>query len=216
MSHTPPESTPLLSPELLVRAYCAGAFPMARQRDGQGGIDWFSPDPRAILPLDDGFKVRRSLAKRVRQQPFKITHNLCFTRVIAACAEPRADSEETWISGEIVAAFTALHRVGLAHSIEAWEGGPQHGELVGGLYGVALGAAFFGESMFSRRPNASQLCLVNLVDHLRLRGYTLLDVQFVNPHLEQFGVTEIPRAQYMRRLRAALARETQWDGNADV
>jgi len=195
-----------LSPERVIRAYCAGAFPMARQRDGRGGIDWFSPDPRALLPLDERFKERRSLARRVRQQPFRITRDAAFDRVIRACAEPRADEGDTWISPPIIAVYRELHAMGLAHSVEAFEGD----ELVGGLYGVALGGAFFGESMFSRRSDASQLCLVHLVEHLRSRRYRLLDVQFTNPHLAQFGVYEVPREQYLRQLRAALEAGVTW------
>jgi len=194
-----------LSPELVIRAYAAGAFPMARQREG-GGIDWLSPDPRALLPLDERFKVRRSLAKRVKQRPFRITRDSAFDRVIRACAEPRPGAAETWISRQIIAVYGELHEMGLAHSVEAFEGD----ELVGGLYGVALGGAYFGESMFSRRPDASQVCLVHLVEHLRSRGYRLLDVQFTNPHLEQFGVYEVPRDQYLRQLRAALESGVTW------
>jgi len=167
---------------------------------GSDAVHWYSPDPRAILPLDDGFKVRRSLARRVRQAPFRITRDQAFADVIAACAEPRPDADDTWINPDIQRVFTQLHHAGLAHSVEAW----QDDRLIGGLYGVALGAAFFGESMFSHRPDASQLCLVHLVEHLRDRGFTLLDVQFTNPHLEQFGVLEIPREQYLARLDAAL------------
>jgi len=197
-----------LSPELVIRAYCAGAFPMARQRDGGGGIDWFSPHPRALLPLDERFRVRRSLAKRVRQRPFRISRDAAFDRVIRACAESRPGADQTWISQDIIAVYGELHEMGLAHSVEAFEGDG----LVGGLYGVALGGAYFGESMFSRRPDASQICLVHLVKHLRSRGYHLLDVQFSNPHLEQFGVYEVPREQYLRQLHEALSAEVSWEG----
>lgn len=202
----PVPDDPPLTPELLVRAYCMGAFPMAQQRDGAGGIDWYSPDPRAVLPLDERFKVRRSLAKRVRQRPFTITRDAAFEAVIDACAQPRPGAEETWISDDIIDAYTQLHHAGLAHSVETFDGD----ELVGGLYGVTLGGAYFGESMFSRRPDASQLCLVHLVEHLRQRGFQLLDVQFPNPHLAQFGLVELPREQYLQRLYEALAMEVSW------
>jgi len=202
VSDTPPP----LTPELVVRAYCAGAFPMAAER-GSRDIRWYSPDPRAILPLDARFKVRRSLARRIRQAPFRITQDQAFADVIAACAQPRPGHDETWINPDIQRVFTQLHHAGLAHSVEAWAPGTRGGDdqLVGGLYGVALGAAFFGESMFSRRPDASQLCLVHLVGHLRGRGFTLLDVQFTNPHLAQFGVLEMPREQYLAQLAHAIA-----------
>ncbi len=196
----------MFSAELVVRAYCAGYFPMARQRDGRGGIDWYSPDPRALLPLDERFKVRRSLAKRVKQRPYRITRDTAFAQVIRACAQPRPGAAETWISDQIITVYEDLHHAGLAHSVEAYDGD----ELVGGLYGVALGAAYFGESMFSRRPDASQLCLVHLVEHLRARGYHLLDVQFVNPHLAQFGVVETPRVRYLERLAEALGAGVSW------
>lgn len=193
---------PRLTPELVVRAYCAGAFPMARGRAGR--IDWFSPDPRAILPLEVGaFRVTRSLAKRVRRGLYKVTRDVACERVIRMCAEPRPYAEETWISPEIARVYTRLHGLGVAHSVEAW----QDDELVGGLYGVALGGAFFGESMFSRATDASKVCLVHLVEHLRAQGFELLDVQFVNPHMAQFGVVEIPREEYLRRLEAALGKE---------
>lgn len=200
-----------LTPELVVRAYCCGAFPMADDRTGAGGVHWYSPDPRAVLPLDERFRVRRSLAKRVRHGPFTVTRDRAFDEVIRRCAEPRPYAEDTWISGEILDVFCELHRLGVAHSVEAWVGKTGGGELAGGLYGVALGGAFFGESMFSRETDASQVCLVRLVEHLRTRGYTLLDVQFSNPHLEQFGLIEIARAEYLARLDRALALDVSWE-----
>lgn len=193
-----------LSPELVIRAYCAGAFPMADTRDGPVG--WYSPDPRAILPLDPAqLHVRRSLAKVLRREPFELTRNEAFAAVIASCAAPRPGHADTWINPGIERVFTHLHRIGLAHSVEAWEmGSAGERRLVGGIYGLALGGAFFGESMFSRRPYASQVCLVTLARHLREQGFALFDVQFTNPHLEQFGVTEIPRDAYLRELAVAL------------
>ncbi|MEM9253141.1 MAG: leucyl/phenylalanyl-tRNA--protein transferase [Planctomycetota bacterium] len=189
----------LISPAMVLAAYRAGAFPMADDRHGRVG--WFSPDPRAILPLDERFRVRRSLAKRVRNAGYRVTYDHCFTDVIHACAiAPRADDAGTWISRDIESAYVELHHAGYAHSVEAWD----EDRLVGGLYGVAIGAAFFGESMFSRQRDASQVCLVRLVDHLRGCGFRLLDTQFVNPHLEQFGVIELPRDRYLEQLNAAL------------
>jgi len=181
---------------------------MARGRDSQE-VDWYSPDPRAIIPLEEeGFKLRRSLAKALRQGRFEMRYNSAFDQVIRGCAKPRteADAGETWISPDIIAAYEELHALGLAHSIEAWA----DNQLVGGLYGVSLGAAFFGESMFSCEPYASQACLVGLVKRLRLQGFTLLDVQFVNPHLEQFGVIEIPRDHYLKRLDVALEQDVEF------
>lgn len=195
-----------LTPELVVRAYAAGAFPMACDRDS-AQVDWYSPDPRAVLPLDNGFRVRRSLAKRVRNAGFRVSRDEAFVEVIDACAQPREDDPQTWINPAIREVFVQLHDLGVAHSVEAW----RDGVLVGGLYGMVLGGAFFGESMFSRCADASQVCLVRLVEHLRSRAFSLLDVQFVNPHLEQFGIVELPRAEYLRRLDTALAQPATWD-----
>ncbi len=207
-----------------MRAYCAGAFPMADGRDGE--IRWYSPDPRAVIPLeDDGFKVSRSLRKRVRNGCYRVTMDRAFEEVIRACAHPRAADADTWINQRIVDVYNELHQAGLAHSVEAWaprsfspgsyadrSGSKlsEEGELVGGLYGVSLGGAFFGESMFHRATDASKVCLVALVEHLRGRGFGLLDVQFVNPHLEQFGVIEISSEAYITRLHEALESGAKW------
>lgn len=185
--------SPPLTPELIVAAYCQGIFPMADEFDGE--IGWYSPDPRAIFPLD-AFHVPRSLAKVIRRGVFEIRFDTAFEEVMWGCAE----REETWISEEIVLAYTALHRSGLAHSVEAW----YEGELAGGLYGVALGGAFMGESMFTRVTDASKVCLVALVERLRERGFVLLDSQMPTEHLAKFGQIVIPRAEYLRRLAAAL------------
>jgi leucyl/phenylalanyl-tRNA--protein transferase len=188
-----------LTPEMLLQAYQAGIFPMGD--DTTNAIGWFAPDPRGILPLD-AFHVPDNLAKLVRKDPFKVASDQDFAAVIRACA----DRERTWITPPVIEAYTDLHEMGYAHSVECW----QDGELVGGLYGVALGGAFFGESMFYRVSNASKVALVHLVRQLRAGGYVLLDVQYSNPHLEQFGVVEIPRDEYERRLRRALPVAATW------
>ena len=181
-----------LTPEVLVSAYAHGIFPM----DVDGQVEWFSPDPRAILPLD-GFHASKNLARCYRSGRFEIQINTRFEQVMLACGDRE---EGTWISDEILEAYVRLHELGLAHSVETW----QDGELAGGLYGVALGGAFFGESMFHRRTDASKVALMALVERMRNRGFTLLDVQFTTPHLTQFGIVEIPRKEYLDRLAAAL------------
>jgi leucyl/phenylalanyl-tRNA--protein transferase len=168
-----------------------------------GEIGWFSPDPRGVLPLD-GFHLPSRLARVLRKGRFELRTDTAFEAVIRACAEGR--DEGTWISDEILDSYLALHRLGLAHSVETW----QEGRLVGGLYGVHLGAAFFGESMFHRVTDASKVALAALIDRLQRRGFTLLDTQWVTPHLEQFGAIEISRKEYLRRLGPALAREAAW------
>lgn len=193
-----------LTPELLIRAYCAGEFPMGDSESGT--IRWYAPDPRGILPLD-AFHVPTNLGKLVRREVFDVVSDRDFESVIRACA----DREETWITGEIIEAYCALHEAGFAHSVECWQGG----RLVGGLYGVAIRGAFFGESMFYRVSNASKIALVHLVRRLREGGFVLLDTQYATPHLEQFGVIEIPRAAYERRLAKALEVEATWYVNGE-
>lgn len=187
-------SLPELDPATLIAAYAQGIFPMA---DDDGEIMWFSPDPRAILPLD-AWHVPKSLGQIFRSGKFTVVVDQDFAAVIAACADR---PEGTWISADIVGAYTRLHELGFAHSVEARLGG----ELVGGLYGVALGGAFFGESMFYRVTDASKVALVFLVERMKERGFSLLDVQFTTGHLERFGVVEIPRDEYLRRLEFALS-----------
>jgi leucyl/phenylalanyl-tRNA--protein transferase len=205
-----------LTPELLLSAYCQGLFPMASDRHSDE-IAWYSPDPRAVQPfLDDDdsgrFHVRRSLAKQIRKNAFEITTDRCFAKVIHSCATlPRRDGDDTWINSTLESLYFQLHGNGFAHSVEAW----QAGELVGGIYGVAIGAAFFGESMFSTRPFASQLCYVWLIEHLRDRGYRLFDVQFVNPHLAQFGVIELAREAYLAQLDEAIDLPVTWADAAE-
>lgn len=187
-----------ITPELMLRAYRIGLFPMAESRDAQT-LYWLDPEQRGVIPLD-GFHLSRRLARRVRQAPYRITANRDFARVITECAAPRPNSTDSWINGEIRALFLALHAQGHAHSVEAWQGEA----LVGGLYGVALGGAFFGESMFSRADDASKIALVHLVARLRLGGFTLLDAQFQTAHLAQFGTEEVPRAIYKQMLAVAV------------
>ncbi len=193
-----------ITPELVLRAYQAGLFPMAETRDADK-LFWLDPERRGILPLD-AFHAPRRLLRTVLSGPYEVTADTDFPAVIAACAAPAPGRDETWINPQIEGLFTALHRSGHAHSVEC----RQDGALVGGLYGVALGGAFFGESMFSRARDASKVALVHLVARLRLGGFTLLDTQFVTQHLTQFGATEIPRDAYRGRLAAALAAPAQW------
>ncbi len=191
-----------LTPELVLAGYRAGIFPMAV---GAGEIAWFSPDPRCVFPLSPpaAFKVPRSLRQTIRRAKFEIRIDTAFGEVIGGCADR---AEGTWISHEIVAVYTELHRHGHAHSVEAWHGGA----LAGGLYGVVQGGAFFGESMFTRVTDASKVALVHLVERLRERGFTLLDTQWNTPHLARFGAIEIPRREYLRRLKAALQLECRF------
>lgn len=177
---------------------------MAEQRDSEE-VFWVEPRRRGILPLD-AVHVPRSLAKTVRKDRFIVTVDRCFRDVMLACAEPKPGREQTWINDSILDAYTALHEKGFAHSVECW----QDGKLVGGLYGVSLGTAFFGESMFSRATDASKVALIHLVARLRAGGYTLLDTQFLTAHLAQFGTIEISRSEYRQRLRAALEAEADF------
>jgi len=195
---------PRLTPEILLRAYAEGLFPMAERR-GDPMLYWVSPDKRGILPLDE-FHVPQRLARTVRSRRFTVTADRAFADVMRACAAPGPGRDESWINDEILRLYTALHAGGHAHSIECW----RDDALVGGLYGVRLGAAFFGESMFSRERDASKVALVHLVDALTRGGFVLLDTQFITAHLAQFGAVEIPRAQYLAKLNQALSRDAIW------
>ncbi|MBI2923803.1 MAG: leucyl/phenylalanyl-tRNA--protein transferase [Planctomycetes bacterium] len=187
-----------LSASQVVTAYRVGVFPMAESREGR--LFWLSPDPRAILPIEE-FHVPRRLAQTVKAGKFRVTTDEAFERVIDGCARP-----DTWISPEVRAAYVELHRRGIAHSVEAWKGD----QLAGGLYGVHLGGAFMAESKFHAARDASKVGLVALVAHLRRIGAVLCDVQFVTPHLARFGVREISRDEYLRRLSAALDLACRW------
>ncbi len=188
-----------LTPELLLHAYASGVFPMAESREDER-LFWVDPDERGIIPLD-GLHVSRSLRKTFRKKPFEVRCNSAFRAVMEECAAEAEDREETWINTEIMRLYTALNEMGFAHSVECW----RDGQLVGGLYGVSLGGAFFGESMFSRMTDASKIALIHLVARLRLRGYSLLDAQFVTDHLTRLGAIEIPRSQYREKLQSALS-----------
>ena len=204
-------SPPLpLTPDRLLAAYRRGWFPMADPLTR--AIEWFNPDPRAIFPLEspDAFHVPASLGREVRQGRFEIRCDTSFEQVVRACASPRGEEDLTWIDQRIVDAYTRLRRIGHAHSVEAW----CEGRLVGGLYGVHVGGAFMGESMFSDAglggTNASKVCLVHLVRWLRHRGFGLLDTQFHTPHLARFGCVEVPREEYLLLLAEAVDRDVGW------
>lgn len=184
----------MIPPSLLLHGYRSGVFPMALE---DGEIGWFSPDPRGILPLAaGGFHVPHGLRRTLDKNRFELRVNTAFEEVMRACAERM----ETWISEEIIASYRALFEGGFAHSVESW----REGRLVGGLYGVAIRGAFFGESMFHAETDASKVALAHLVARLRVRGYQLLDVQWTTPHLKTFGAIDIPRADYLEQLAGAL------------
>jgi len=187
-----------LSPEILLRAYAVGLFPMAEHRDDPT-LYWIDPEKRGIFPLDR-FHIPKRLRRTVRNCPYDVRADTAFEAVIRACAEPGPERAETWINDEIIRLYVELHRMGRAHSIECW----RDGTLVGGLYGVALGGAFFGESMFSVARDASKIALIHLVARLVKGGFKLLDTQFVTKHLSQFGVVEIHRTGYRQLLSSAL------------
>ncbi|WP_416408666.1 leucyl/phenylalanyl-tRNA--protein transferase [Agrobacterium rosae] len=184
--------------DILLRAYSIGLFPMADSADDPE-LFWVEPEMRGIIPLDD-FHVSKSLAKAIRKRQFDIRFDTDFDGVMAGCAQEADDRPSTWINQTIRKLYVELHEIGHAHSVEAWDGD----ELVGGLYGVSLGSAFFGESMFSRRTNASKICLVHLVERLRAKGFTLLDTQFTTEHLKTFGAIDVPKTDYAKMLERAV------------
>jgi leucyl/phenylalanyl-tRNA--protein transferase len=186
----------VLTPQLILEGYRRALFPMAVNRHGR--IGWFSPDPRAVIPLDDGFHIPHGLKRALRKGGFEVAFDTNFDAVIDACSTSHGD---TWISPKIIDNYCALHRLGHAHSVEDW----QEESLVGGLYGVAIGGAFFGESMFHHVTDASKVALVALVERLRARGFILLDTQWKTDHLAQFGTTLIPKSEYVKILDRAMA-----------
>lgn len=193
-----------ITPDLMLRAYRAGLFPMAETRRGNR-LYWLDPEQRGVLPLG-GFHLPRRLLRTLLADTFTVTADADFSGVIAGCAAAAPGREDTWINDEIERLFVELHRLGHAHSVEAWQGEA----LVGGLYGVVLGGVFFGESMFSRSRDASKAALAHLVARLRLAGFRLLDTQFVTAHLAQFGALEIPREEYRALLAAAVDAPVRW------
>lgn len=193
-----------ITPEVLLRAYACGIFPMAESADDPS-LFWVEPEQRGIIPLDK-FHIASRLARTVRADAFTVTVDRAFKAVIAGCAEPQAQRDDTWINPRIRDLYIGLYELGHCHSVEVWDGD----DLVGGLYGVSLGAAFFGESMFHRARDASKVALVHLVARLLAGGYVLLDTQFVTAHLKTFGALEIPRTTYLARLDAALKRDADF------
>lgn len=187
--------------DALLRAYAQGIFPMAEDASDPE-VFWVRPETRGVIPLDK-FHVPRSLAKLIRKEPYKIRFDHDFEAVIDACAERRDERRSTWINGPIREAYGELFKIGHCHTVEAW----REGALVGGLYGVTLGRAFFGESMFSRERDASKICLYHLVQHLNERGFILLDTQFTTEHLVRFGAIDVPQLQYEKLLAEALQGE---------
>jgi leucyl/phenylalanyl-tRNA---protein transferase len=195
-----------LTPQLLLRAYSVGVFPMAEGRE-RPEVYWVDPKQRGILPLDQ-FRVPRRLRRTVRQNPFEIRCDTAFAAILEGCAAPTPERPDTWINEEILRLNLKLFEMGFAHSVECW----REGQLVGGLYGIAIGGAFFGESMFSLARDASKVALVHLVARLKRAGFLLLDTQFVTPHLQRFGALEISRPEYRQRLARAIAAPARFQG----
>ena len=212
MTHSDPFDIDI-TPQLIVRAYCSGIFPMSEDaRDDD--IFWVSPELRGIIPLD-GFRVSTSLRKAMRKSDFQIKVDTDFNSIIEACATVGEERDTTWINGTIRAVYGELFTLGIAHTVEVWEGS----ELVGGLYGLAIGGAFFGESMFHRKTNASKIAMAHLVERLNAGGFVLLDTQFLTPHLASLGGIEIPREDYEERLADALevmGDWRAWDANRPI
>lgn len=191
----------IIPPEVLLDAYARGIFPMAQD----GEILWFSPERRGLIPLDERFHIPHGLKRALKRKPFEIRWDTAFREVMLGCAE----REETWIDDIMLESYCLLHRLGYARSVECWD----EDGLQGGLYGVELPSVFFGESMFSRKTDASKIALVALVENLRPRGFQLLDTQWMTSHLQQFGGHEVPRPQYLSMLRRALADPANWPAN---
>jgi leucyl/phenylalanyl-tRNA---protein transferase len=193
-----------ITPQILLKAYSAGIFPMAESAE-DNALYWIEPEERGVIPLD-GLKVSRSLKRSVRQHRFEIRIDKAFTQTLDACAEKTPERKSTWINARIRALYIQLNRMGCCHSVECWI----DGELVGGLYGVRIGAAFFGESMFSRETDASKVALVHLVARLNAGGFRLLDAQFVNPHLESLGAVAVAKVAYHKALESALEKDADF------
>lgn len=193
-----------VTPQILLKAYASGVFPMAESAE-DNALYWVEPEQRGVLPLE-AFHIPRSLRKAVRQRRFQVRIDTAFGRVISQCAERTARRPTTWINSRIRSLYNQLHKMGCAHSVETWQGE----ELVGGLYGVKIGSAFFGESMFSRRREASKVALVHLVARLKVGRFQLLDAQFINDHLKQFGAIEVPRGSYQALLDSAIGGEADF------
>jgi leucyl/phenylalanyl-tRNA--protein transferase len=201
---SPDSASSEITPEVLLRAYACGIFPMAESVDDPT-LFWVEPELRGIIPLN-GFRVASRLARTVRSDVFTVSVNTAFKAVIAGCAEPQPQRDNTWINSRIRDLYTALHELGHCHSVEVWDGE----QLVGGLYGVSLGRAFFGESMFHRTRDASKIALVHLVARLRAGGFILCDTQYVTGHLGTFGAVEVSRERYQRLLQDALVGEADF------
>jgi leucyl/phenylalanyl-tRNA---protein transferase len=202
-----------VTPHVLLKAYAAGIFPMAESADDPA-LYWVEPEVRGVIPLD-GLRISSSLRKAVKQRRFQVKVDTAFEQVMRHCAERTAERKDTWINARILSLYTQLHAMGHGHSVECWQGD----KLVGGLYGIHLGAAFFGESMFSRATDASKVALVHLVARLNFGGFKLLDAQFTNPHLERLGAVEMKKADYMKTLNAVtglVADFHRFKGDDDV
>lgn len=197
--------TPQLTPDILLKAYAVGIFPMAETRHADE-VFWMDPEARGVFPLDR-FHISRSLKRRIQRWPYEIRINTDFTGVVNGCAA----RDETWINGAIFKAYAQLHRMGYAHSLEVWS----ENQLVGGVYGIALGAGFFGESMFSRRTDASKVALAYLIDRLNQTGFCLFDTQFLTPHLASLGAIEITRSDYHQKLKIAVQKHADFTA-ADI
>jgi len=196
-----------LTPEVILEAYKIGMFPMSESREDKE-IHWYDPDPRGVLSIES-LHVPRKLQKIIKKKPYRISFDKNFHEVIKSCAKPRVSSDETWINKEIMNLYIDLYKIGYGHSVEVW----QEDILVGGLYGIAIGGAFFGESMFSIARNTSKIALVYLTARLWQRGFTLLDTQFLNDHLKQFGCHEIPRVEYHSRLKEAISKNVSFQNS---
>lgn len=201
-----------ITSEMVLRGYLMGLFPMADSHFDPV-VRFVCPEKRALIPLDDDFHIPKSLTKYMKKTPYLVTINECFEEVIESCAALTLDREETWINDEILNIYKELHHLGYAHSVEVWEPHSENdNRLIGGLYGVAMGSAFFGESMFSRQTNASKIALVHLVLQLREKDYTILDAQFDNHHLRQFGLQTVSHDEFLELLEEALTVECAFDG----